>query len=219
MKVSKLISVLLVVLLTTVFGIGCESDDGGGTGTDSPGAFEDWAGISGFNNDADDPTLEEATEDDKEVMKVTWSIEAGSEDPSDTFAVTRLVAEFPEPEEGDYSGYDGLVLDFKTVEGNFNLVMLLTDGTIAPWKYEPGWINTVSGDPAWQTIQYPFASFEQASWGGEEYDGTIQEWFADGNTMTIELQLGGTDRTDDTIYFSNIGFYKGATKDIIWFKN
>ena len=232
MKVTKLLSLVLVALLAVFLGISCGGDDGGGGGPNlnlPQGASSDWGIYKGWGNQAASFGVAEATDAGTQVMKVTWSHEKNLGEDGSGFGDTEMSAALPTPAGGKavYGEFDGFTFDFKFGMGDQNLSILFDygDNPNEPWFYKPsGWINapSESNPVAWKTYKISFDDFEPAGWGRDdgEYSGTIQQWFKAFTDKEIKIFLRqgtGTERIDDVSYFKNIGFYKGNHEYIIWY--
>jgi len=218
-KASKLLWVLALVLLASVLVIGC--DDGSKDPPPVP-SVKDWtmAPRGGNTYAAANFTVTETTDGGVKVMKVTW----GDIEP---WMANDLYA--PLPTNVSYQDYDGITFDAKADASNNYLILIRNVGSANAWKIEEQYIEA----GAWRTIKLPFSGAQDPAWGTAFTESTLKDWLeATKNSTTVKrvylaplLNVGadipGAVNTLQTVYFKNIGFYKGTAAaptetKIIW---
>jgi len=228
MKVYKLISVLLVIILVsfTVIGCGERNEDYEDIVIDNnddlpflpSGAVTNWNTKSQMwqnSNTTRDITVVADEDSGKNVMKMVWYTvyRDDNQEPGDVFGLFTITANLADS--GLYHEYDGFIYDYKTgPNSDFNIPIEMVNSSNMYKSYvikngEIGWIS----DPVldWVTVFIPWSNFVQTEWSdAADYNGTTKDWLKNTNGKKIELSLGGDPRAveeSETTYFRHIGCY------------
>jgi hypothetical protein len=223
MKASKVMWVLMALLLAmTMTVIGCGGDDDTDDTDDTPLPWEaatvtglsDWEITAGYNGMAQaNLSTAGAKQGDNGAIKVVYG---GTAQYGTTELYADLTANF------DYGQYDGIT--FK-IFADTTLQVMSVIRNVSSAATSTAFVvveeQIVFEGAGWKTIKWSFDSARQPGWGTEVSVDSINEWLTANKGEQKKLGLnpmlnGGSNNTPYTIYFDDIGFYKGSTNTILW---